>query len=143
MDATTQGKIEMAVRLLQEVLSGKTDELTFHNTPFGAFFRDRQGKTLPAIKVGSEWVIAPPEPPAPTVEPQPEVVWPVVDYSNPRYTIGTCKTCVSYYADLYKFGFPGFVAEIKKFWDKKDTFYPQIKDFMKDYPELFPACVDC
>ena len=136
-------KVKQAIRLLNEAMTEDNAEMTFHNTPFGAFFRDRTGKAYPAIKVGSEWVIAPPEPPAPPEEPAPEVAWPVVDYSNPRYTIGTCKTCVSYYSELYKFGYPGLVEEIKKWWDKQATFYPQVKDFIRDYPELFPMSDTC
>jgi|GEM_PF-3988063 len=73
--------------------------------------------------------------PAPAVE-----VWPVVDYSE--YKIGACKSCVTYYGILNEHGFPGLVAEIRKYWDKQDTFYQPIKDFMRDYPELFP-CKDC
>lgn len=84
--------------------------------------------------------------PAAPVPPKPEPakpaadVWPVVDFS--KYQPGTCRSCVSYYDDLNRLGFAGFVAEIKKFWGQGITFSKPVLDFIKDYPQFFP-CADC
>ncbi|HSW64872.1 MAG TPA: hypothetical protein VLH56_16410 [Dissulfurispiraceae bacterium] len=135
-----KAKVLQAIEILQGAIAGE-DGPVLVNLAVGRYLRYPDGKLVKAIKVDGKWVPAPEPEPEPE-KPKPEFMWPLVDYSNSRYTIGTCKTCVSYYSELYQFGFPGLVAEIKRFWDKKDTFYQPIKDFMKDYPELFP-CVDC
>jgi hypothetical protein len=143
MTQIEQAKIKQAIGILQSLLVDEQAEYTFVGTFAGAMLRDQAGKLHKAVRDGDKWALAPPEPDPEPDKPKPEVVWPEVDYSNPRYTIGTCKTCVSYYSDLFKFGFPGFVAEIRKFWGQQEGFYQPIKDFIRDYPELFPKCETC
>jgi hypothetical protein len=99
---------------------------TVRKSPFGEPGKPSEGQIIPKA-------------PEPKPEPK-EVVWPVVDFS--KYTIGTCATCVSYHSLLSEYGYAGLVAEIKKYWDKRETFYQPMKDFMAKYPEFFP-CKDC
>jgi hypothetical protein len=98
------------------------------STPFGTPGQTGGGQITPEPK------------PEPKPEPS-EVVWPDVDFS--KYTPGTCKSCVTYYGILNEKGYAGLVAEIRSFWDKRETFYQPIKDFIKDYPQFFPCEEDC